>query len=117
MSEMHLRQPGFTCMLMGHLLNTKKEYKSLKKQKIHNMFIKTNWTKFAFSIKRLMKILKIYLEKELLINYCVIKHIRLLKTIKIMDINMDLLQWFMIKSFLIVQLHVQINLILKVKLC
>ena len=32
MPEMHLRQPGFT----------KKENKSLKKQEIHNIFIKTN---------------------------------------------------------------------------
>ena len=34
--------------LVDHLMKTKKEYKSLKKQKIHNIFIKTNWKKFVF---------------------------------------------------------------------
>ena len=42
MPEMHLRQPGFTYSVCGPLLKTKKECKSLKKQEIHNIFIKTN---------------------------------------------------------------------------
>ena len=41
-SEMHLRKPGFTYMLMEHSRKTKKEYKSLKKQEIHDIFIETN---------------------------------------------------------------------------
>ena len=40
MSEMHLRQPGFT--LVGHLQKTKKESRNLKKQDINDIFIKTN---------------------------------------------------------------------------
>ena len=35
----HLRQPG---AFVGHLLKTKKKYKNLRKQEIHNIFIKTN---------------------------------------------------------------------------
>ena len=34
MSEMHLRQPGFTYSLVEHLLKAKKEHKDLKKQEI-----------------------------------------------------------------------------------
>ena len=42
MPEMHLRQPGFTYSACGPFTKTKKEYKSLKKQEIHDTFIKTN---------------------------------------------------------------------------
>ena len=38
MPEMHLRQPGF----VDHLQKTRKEFKNLKKQEIHDIFIKTN---------------------------------------------------------------------------
>ena len=36
------------------------------------------------------------LEKQLLINYCVIKHLILLKILDMMDINVDLFQWFIV---------------------
>ena len=43
MPEMHLRRPGFTYGTCEPFAKkTKKEYKSLKKQEIHNTFIKTN---------------------------------------------------------------------------
>ena len=44
MPEMYLKQVGFTCsaVLVGHLQKTKKEYKNLKKQVIHDIFIKSN---------------------------------------------------------------------------
>ena len=41
-----------------------------------------------------MEILKIEIEEQLLKKYHVIKHLILLKTQYMMDINMDLLQWF-----------------------
>ena len=40
-SEIHLRQPGFTYSVEDHL-QKKKEYKSLNKLEIRNIFIKTN---------------------------------------------------------------------------
>ena len=41
MPEMHLRQPEFTYSACGSFLKKiNKEYKSLKKQEIHNIFIK-----------------------------------------------------------------------------
>ena len=42
MTEMHLRQPGFTYSARDYSLQAKKEYKNLKKQEIQDMFIKTN---------------------------------------------------------------------------
>ena len=43
MPEMHLRQPGFTYSACRPFTKkTKKEYKNLKKQDIHDIFIKTN---------------------------------------------------------------------------
>ena len=42
MSEIHLRQHGFTYNACRPLKKTKKEHKNLKKQMIHESFIKTN---------------------------------------------------------------------------
>ena len=44
MPEMHLRQPGFIYSACGSFIHkkTKKEYKNLKKQGIHDILIKTN---------------------------------------------------------------------------
>ena len=42
MPEMHLRQAGFTYSSCGPFIKMKKEYKKLKKQEIHNIFIKTS---------------------------------------------------------------------------
>ena len=42
MHEMHLRQPEFNIVVVDHLQKAEKGYKNLKKQEIHNIFIKTN---------------------------------------------------------------------------
>ena len=43
MLEMHLRQPAFAYSVCGPFTKkTKKESKNLKKQEIHNIFIKAN---------------------------------------------------------------------------
>ena len=41
MPEMHLRQPGFRYSACGPFTKNK-EYKKLKNQEIHDIFIKTN---------------------------------------------------------------------------
>ena len=38
MAEIHLKQPGFTFVHENHLLKTKKKYRNLKKQEIHDIF-------------------------------------------------------------------------------
>ena len=40
MPEIHIRQPGSTIVLVVHWRNTKKEYKTLKKQEIQDIFNK-----------------------------------------------------------------------------
>ena len=59
MPEMHLKQLGFTLVLLDLLLKTKKKFKNSKKQEILAIFIKMNLTKFVFSMIWLMEILKI----------------------------------------------------------
>ena len=59
--EIHLRHPGFLYSACGSYHKRKKEYKNLKKQEIHNIFIKTNYIKLAFNMTWLMEILRIYL--------------------------------------------------------
>ena len=39
--EMHLRQPGFTYSTCGQFTKNKEKTQNLKKQKIHDVFIKT----------------------------------------------------------------------------
>ena len=42
MPEMHFRQPGFTYSACGLFKKIKKEHKTLIKQQIHDIFMKTN---------------------------------------------------------------------------
>ena len=42
-------------MLVDHLQKTKKEYKSLKKQEIHDIFIKMNYIKLVFNMTKNVK--------------------------------------------------------------
>ena len=49
MPETHLRQPGFTYSACGPFTKNI-EYKNLKKQEIHDIFIKTNQIKHVFNM-------------------------------------------------------------------
>ena len=49
MPEMYLRQPGFTYSTYGLFTKNKERFKNLKKQEIHNIFIKTNYIKLVFN--------------------------------------------------------------------
>ena len=42
MPEMHLRQPGLSYSFCGPFTKNKERIQSLKKQEIHDIFIKTN---------------------------------------------------------------------------
>ena len=50
MSEMHLKQPGFTYSTQYHLQKTKKKLKNLKKQEIQTIFTKMNLIRLVFNI-------------------------------------------------------------------
>ena len=69
MSEMHLKQPEFTYMLADHLLKTKKECKTLKKQEIQDIFKEMNQIKLVSNMTQLVDILKIQQEEQLQISF------------------------------------------------
>ena len=50
MPQMHLKQPGFTYMVVVHLPKIKKELKSLCKLEIQILFMKMNLIKFVFNM-------------------------------------------------------------------
>ena len=59
MPEMYLRQPGFTYSACGTFTKNKEDFRNLKKEESHDIFIKTNKIKLVFNMAWLMKILKI----------------------------------------------------------
>ena len=60
MSEMNLKQPGFTNSACGPFKKTiKKEFRNLKKQEIQNIFTKMNLIRLVFNMTWLMEVLKI----------------------------------------------------------
>ena len=60
MPEMHLKQPGFTrIVLVDHLLKIKNELKNLKKQEIQAIFTKMNLIRLVFNMIWHMEIIKI----------------------------------------------------------
>ena len=56
MPELHLKQPGFTYSALVHLPKTKKELKSLWRQKIQVLFTKINLIKFFLAWYDLVQI-------------------------------------------------------------
>ena len=59
MSEMHLKQPGFTYSASGPFTKKKEEFKNLKKQEIQAVFTKMNLIRLVFNMIWHMEILKI----------------------------------------------------------
>ena len=59
MSEMHLKQPGFTYSACGTFTKNKERIIKLKKQEIQDIFIKMSWIKLIFNMIWLIEILKI----------------------------------------------------------
>ena len=114
MPKMHLRQPGFTYSLFTK--KTKKEYKNLKKQEIYYeiYYLCFELDKACFQhdmAYRDFKDLTRKTEKQLLIKYCAINHLTLLKILNMMDTKETLFQWFVnffIKKFLVVVLKMKL---------
>ena len=47
---MHLRQPGFKYSTCGSFIENKEKIQNLKKEEIHDIFIKTNQIKLVFNM-------------------------------------------------------------------
>ena len=96
-SEMHLRQLGFTFSISEQFSTNKERIQNFKEIGDSRHISKPNQTEHTFNMlfwRKIYKFLKIYLEEQLLINYYVIKHLVLLKSQIMMDIGMDLHQGF-----------------------
>ena len=93
MSEMHLRQPKFIYSACGPFAENKETIRKLiDRWEIQYIFIKTGQKNPTFSMIWLTEILRIYLEKQLLIKYYIIKFMIWLKIKTKMDIKVYLPQ-------------------------
>ena len=63
MPKMRLIQPGFMCSACGSLIKKKKRTNNLKKQKIQDTFITTNYIKPYLKMIWVMEVLRICREK------------------------------------------------------
>ena len=114
MPEMNLRQAGFTYIAWGPFTKKKGRTQKPKETGDSKYIYQNEIDEACFQHDMAYKDFKVkgFLEFELPNKYYMIKHFILLNIQNIMDINADLLQWFInfsIKSLLVV--------ILKVKLC
>ena len=89
MPEMHLRQPGFIYSACGPFTKNKERIKQNKE---------TGDLRYIYQNEE---------QEHLLIKYYVVKHLILLKILNMMNINVDLLQWFI--NFLIKNLQVAVS--------
>ena len=112
MPKIHLRQPGFTYNACAPFTKTEERVQNLKETGHSRYIYQNKLGKLAFKMTWFMEILKIYLEQQLRISCYVIKNLILIKIQNMMDIIVDLLQWFitfLIKSLLIVVLKKKLS--------
>ena len=88
MPKMHLRQPGLTYSDCGLKTNNKK----IKEAGYSRYFYQNELDKGCFQHDMTYGELSVYLEKQLLIKYYLIKHLMLLKIQIFMDVSAYLLQ-------------------------
>ena len=101
--QMHLKQPEFTYSACGPFTKNKERIQKFKETGDSKYILKTSQIYLEFNMTWLIEILRIYIEEQSWIKYYVIKHLIQLKTPNMMDINVDLLQWFI--SFLIIKTY------------
>ena len=114
MPEMNLRQAGFTYIAWGPFTKKKERTQKPKETGDSKYIYQNEIDEACFQHDMAYKDFKVkgFLELELPNKYYMIKHFILLNIQNIMDVNADLLEWFInfsIKSLLVG--------ILKVKLC
>ena len=100
MPEINLRQPGFTNHC-GPFTKNKETTQKFKETGDSGHIYQNEVDKACFQHDIAYGNFKFLLEEQLLIKYCMIRHLILLKIRTIMNINVDLLQWiinFMIKK-------------------
>ena len=118
MPEIHL-QPGFTHSTCGTFSKNKERIQKIKERKYSGYVDQNEPDKACIQHDMSFGVFKesFCQEEQLLIKCYIIKTLILLKIPNIMDIDMDLPQWFinfLIKNILVIILQ---RVLLKVKLC
>ena len=112
LTEIHLI--GFTYSACVAFTKNEERIKKFKETGDSRDIYQNEFDKAWFQHDMAIEILIIRLEEQVLIRYCVIKHLILLKIQNMMDINIDLLQYFitfLTKKLLIKILKMKIFLI------
>ena len=107
-TEIHLRQPWFTCSAYGQFTK-KKEIEKSKETRGSRHIYQDELDKTCFQHAMAHKDFEDLPRRKASDKCYVIKHLILQKVYNMMDINVDLVQWFinvLIKSLLMVLLHV-----------
>ena len=113
------KNPGFTCIGCGPYTIKKNKERIQKFKAIrHSRYIYQNeLNKVCVQETCLMEILKILLEVKVLIKYCMIKHLILLKIQNMIDMKGFLLQWFINEDVTNQELAEELYKPIKWKLC
>ena len=93
MPEMHLKQTGFTYSASIPFTKNKERIQKFKETEDSQCIYQDEQDKASFQDDMANGDFKDLTRRKLLIKYCVIKHLILLKILNMMDINADLLQW------------------------
>ena len=114
MPEMHLRQPGFTYSACGPFTKNKERIQKFKETGNSRYIYQNKIDKACFQHDMAYGDFKDLTRRTAFVKYCVIKHLILPKPRNMMDIDVNLLQWFinfLIKRQWMVLLHLQISAI------
>ena len=93
MPEMHLKQTGFTYSASIPFTKNKERIQKFKETEDSQCIYQNEQDKASFQDDMANGDFKDLTRRKLLIKYCMIKHLILLKILNMMDINADLLQW------------------------
>ena len=100
MPEMHLRQPGFTYSACRPFTKNKERIQKFTETRDSQCIFQNEIDKAYFQHDMAYEAFKdLTFKEQLLIKYCVTKHLILLKIRNMLDIKRILLQWFI--NFLI----------------
>ena len=115
MPEMHLRQLGFTYNACRPFTKNKERIQKLKETGDSRYIYQNELDKACFQHDTAYGDFKDFTRRTAADKVLQVKHLILLKIYSMMDINVDLLQWFinfLIKKLQVVLICLQINVLL-----
>ena len=119
MPEMYLQQPGFTYSACGPFTESKERIQKFKEIGDSQYIYQNKLDKACFQHEMAYGDFKVLTRRTASDKICMIKHLILLKSQNIMDINMDLLQCsisFLIKNLLRLPINLLLVVVLKMRI-